>query len=162
MTDDVNEQLDALYAELPTIDCQGHCWDSCGPIDMSSAEQWRIRRAGVFIPLRSFTRDGPSTCTALTAFRQCSVYDVRPLICRIWGLTKRLPCAYGCRPSRWLTEPEAYELLARAYDISGQQALAHYARLAASPEHQKLMTTLRDQLDIDAEVIVSKVNRRRP
>jgi Fe-S-cluster containining protein len=137
--------LDALYAELPRIDCVGLCRDTCGPIDMSRAERQRIARAGVDIPAGSLiTYD----CPALTMLGQCSVYKIRPLICRIWGLTKRLHCNYGCRPSRWLTEPEAYTLIARAYDISGQRDKARQARLAAAPEHQAMMTTIRDVLSV--------------
>lgn len=50
-TPSVAAQLDALYAEVPTIDCQGLCWDSCGRIDMSNAERRRIQaERGVDIP----------------------------------------------------------------------------------------------------------------
>ena len=34
--------LDALYAELPHLECRGLCWHSCGPIDMSHTERDRI------------------------------------------------------------------------------------------------------------------------
>lgn len=141
-------RLDALYAELPTIECQGFCHTSCGPIDMSAAERERItREKGITIPAGSFLRDGPSDCVALTMLRRCSVYDIRPLVCRIWGLTKRMPCGYGCRPSRWLTEPEAYTLMARAYEISGQDKLARMSQAAALPENQAAMTAIRDRLN---------------
>lgn len=127
--------LDALYAELPTIDCQGFCHDSCGPIDMSSAERARIAEQGVTIERGAwFTDLRPIRCPALTMFRQCSVYQIRPLICRIWGLTKRMPCTYGCRPSRWLSEPEAYALLGRAFTIAGDEAdAAAFTHAAANP-----------------------------
>lgn len=132
-------ELDELYAQLPTIECQGFCWDSCGPIDMAGAERARIARAGVNIPQGSFTRDGPSLCPALTMLHQCSVYEIRPLICRLWGLSRRLRCNYGCKPSRQLSEPEMYELIARAYDISGQPQEAAMARAATLPENQELL-----------------------
>lgn len=153
MTEAQDRALDALYAELPAIECAGLCWDSCGPIDMSAAERTRIARvSNMDIPRGNFLRDGPSLCPALTIFKRCSVYEIRPLICRIWGLTKMLPCSYGCRPDRWLTEPEAYELIARAHEISGDQEQAEMARMAARPEHQDKMRTIRRQLDLQSEV----------
>lgn len=129
------QQLDDLYAELPAIDCQGLCWDSCDRIDMSRAERRRIAAdAGVEIP-DGTKAAGPTLCVALTMFRQCGVYEIRPLICRLWGLIESLPCTFGCRPDRYLTDQEAYEFIARAYDISGQRAEAARVRAPwATPE----------------------------
>lgn len=72
---DVYAQLDALYAELPKLECRGKCQDSCGPIDMGLAERQRIAEQGVKIPPLS------SPCPALTFLGTCGVYEVRPLIC---------------------------------------------------------------------------------
>lgn len=142
------QQLDALYAELPTIDCQGMCWDSCGPIQMTGVERQRIHReAGVEIPDRSWLRDGSGLCPALNMFHQCSVYQIRPLICRIWGMTRRLRCNYGCKPDRMLSEPQAYEFIARAMEICGDHEGAATARLATLPENQQELA--RAWADID-------------
>lgn len=111
----VYEQLDALYAELPSIDCQGLCSDSCGPIPAGLYEQRRIEgEAG-----KPLTCSGAADCSMLTADRRCSVYPVRPMICRLWGLTEDLRCPYGCKPSRLLTVQEGYRFLQRAYEIAG-------------------------------------------
>ena len=32
----------------------------------------------------------------------CEVYDERPLICRLFGTTPRLPCPNGRRPEEWV------------------------------------------------------------
>lgn len=127
--------LDGLYAKVPTIDCQGFCWDSCGRIGMSRAEDARIvRETGVQIP--DGTRAaGPAVCVALTMLRRCSVYEIRPLICRLWGVIKSMPCTFGCRPERYLSDAEAYELIAQAYDIAGQHEEADATRAPwATPE----------------------------
>jgi hypothetical protein len=43
---------------------------------------------------------------------QCTrIFDLDPMVCRIYGLTKRLACPYGCEPDRWLTDAEADTLL---------------------------------------------------
>jgi Fe-S-cluster containining protein len=139
-----DEQLDALYAELPTIECQGHCWDSCGPIDMAAGERARIREAGVDIPAGRFTVTGPKTCEALTWAHQCSVYDIRPLICRLWGLNREMVCNFGCKPSRLLSDRETYELIARAHEISGDHEEAEKLRaMLAWPDFDERMKSAR-------------------
>lgn len=104
--------LDALYAELPTIECQGYCASSCGPIQMTEPEWKRIRLRLGFTPQAIST-----TCPMLVRDR-CSVYPLRPLICRLWGIVERMPCPWGCEPEpRHLTTRESYLLLARAQMI---------------------------------------------
>jgi Fe-S-cluster containining protein len=141
---DAYQQLDAIYADLPTIDCQGFCHTSCGPIDMSRHERTRIRTAtGISIDARSAIRDGWADCPALTQFGRCSVYDLRPIICRLYGLTRQLPCGYGCRPERWLTDKQAMEYLARVAEISGEAAFATAVRsVAADPAMRALLHTV--------------------
>ncbi len=109
-----DRELDALYAQLPAIACQGLCHDSCGPIDMSVRERARIiERAG---PVTC----GPgASCSMLTAQRRCGVYDIRPTICRLWGLMRALRCPYGCEPQRWLSDAEAVALIVEADRIGG-------------------------------------------
>lgn len=116
----VERQLDALYDELPHIECRGKCWDSCGPVEMSLAERRRVEEAHGQ-PLA--TKDGLNsclTCTALTPMGTCSVYEVRPLVCRLWGLTETMRCPYGCVPEGGhLTDEEGFSLLGRALELGG-------------------------------------------
>lgn len=51
------------------------------------------------------------TCPLLTPQRRCAAYESRPMICRLWGMVKKMRCPFGCRPSRWLSDCEADELL---------------------------------------------------
>lgn len=119
--------LEALYAELPTIDCKGACWTSCGPIRMTGLEHRRVEEAGVAIPEGTAAS---GLCPALTMLRRCAVYDSRPTICRLFGLTRNLRCSHGCMPStgRLLTDEEGYDFLARAHEIAGEQAQADQLR----------------------------------
>lgn len=110
-------QLDALYAELPTIDCQGLCSESCGPIPAGDFEQRRLERES------GKALSCPDSCSMLVD-RRCSVYDVRPMICRLWGVTEDLPCPIGCRPSRVLSVEEGYSFLQRAFQIAGYPSKA--------------------------------------
>ncbi len=145
----VQQQLDELYAKIPRIECRGQCWDTCGPIDMATAERTRINDvAGVDIPRGTFAYDGPSTCPALGMMKTCTVYEIRPLICRLWGVAEGMPCTYGCRPERYLTEAETYELLAQAHDISGDQEMAKMVRAANDPAHREALRAAREQIEI--------------
>jgi Fe-S-cluster containining protein len=125
--------LEELYAELPTIECQGLCWNSCGPIDMSDVERRRISERGVDIGPRDDFRtmlwvnnvravNGESLlCPALDQFHRCTVYEVRPLICRAWGVGRgEMACPYGCAVSdRRLKQTEITKLLWRSLRIGG-------------------------------------------
>ena len=127
-----DDQLDALYGELPPMECRGKCTDSCGSVAMTQPENDRIRRAGVALPLLGAF--GAEKCPALTGLGLCSVHPVRPMICRLWGMTARMRCPHGCRPEGGhLTDQQAYYLLARAAEIAGELELANrFRRVAVS------------------------------
>lgn len=155
--------LDALYAELPSIECRGKCWDSCGPIGMTGVEHRRLREAGAEVPNNTIFPPPPgSLCPALTMFNQCGVYEIRPLICRLWGLIEGvLPCTYGCRPDRYLTDAEAHEFIARAYDIDGQHdKAAQWRALYATPEAAKRSTKVSRALVEEGELMHDLRERR--
>jgi hypothetical protein len=57
---------------------------------------------GIHLPpvaeaVASYLMDGDYTCPALKDGR-CSVYDVRPTLCRLWGVVEDMPCPWGCVP----------------------------------------------------------------
>jgi hypothetical protein len=116
---DAFAKLDALYARLPAIDCRGLCGEACGPILLTTVEADRLRRAH---PTRQAPRtrlDGARRrCIYLTPTERCSVYAVRPLICRVYGLVKRMSCPFGCVPSAWLTD-HAFVAIARELERLG-------------------------------------------
>lgn len=110
MTDN---ELDAIYATLPKLVCQQKCGSFCGPIKVGP-DEWRrlVAAAGAEPSARSlFTA---LRCPFVTAAGTCSVYDVRPMICRLWGAVRAvMACPHGCQPSRWLNEDETWALLAK-------------------------------------------------
>lgn len=129
-------QLDALYRELPTIACQRQCQDACGPIFMSRVEWQRIIKKLGYEP-RGCTSD--LVCPMLQQ-GLCSVYHVRPMICRLWGLVETLRCPWGCEPSRVLTHAEGLLYIARADYISDPEH-------AMPPEEfERLMASHPDRL----------------
>lgn len=113
--------LDALYAQLPAMECRGRCGPlCCGSIDMTPLERQRIRdRHQVDIPVLP---PGPKMCPALTMFNSCGVYDLRPAICRLWGVAGFLRCRFGCRPEGGWWRPKRALLWLFEVQVAGGQA----------------------------------------
>lgn len=131
--------LDVLYAELPSIDCQGKCLESCGPIVMSRIEWKRILRHPVLKGKKEPRMRPDFSCPFLVSER-CGVYKIRPMICRLWGVVESMPCHWGCVPDRTLTHAEGYEFLIRADIVSARteedatELQAALAYLQANPD----------------------------
>lgn len=121
--------LEEIYAELPDIDCLGRCADSCHNIDMTGVERQRIAdTAGVVIPRRTI-HDEPVRCVALTMFNRCAVHAIRPLICRLWGLTRGMRCSYGCIPhGGYLPDEAVIDLIIRVHEAAGEHERAAQLR----------------------------------
>jgi hypothetical protein len=94
--------VDAEYAKIPAIACQKKCRGSCSPVGqlMTTFERDRIiARTGV--APNGFAGDTieamrAESCNLLTADGLCSVHDIRPAICRVWGVDRQLACPNGC------------------------------------------------------------------
>lgn len=115
------ERLQAVYAELPTLQCKGLCHESCGPI-VAPLLEWAIASDGR-LDLRLKRR---LTCPLLTDDKRCSAYEKRPLICRIYGMVDNplMRCEHGCTPSRWLTDEDVDHLFRRVHAIQGSEHFA--------------------------------------
>lgn len=114
--------LQEIYDEIPAmVGCKGHCWASCGPVPMSDRESQRLRERGYKVADVRSARSLRETfwCEALTGDGKCGAYDARPLLCRVWGATKAMPCPYGCVPERTLGEEETWRLVLESFAIGG-------------------------------------------
>lgn len=136
-------QLDAVYAELPTVACKGLCQESCGPIvqSRSMAKQELLRMQDWGGERRGRQQRRPLTCPYLTAEDEtgrCSIYEVRPLICRLWGMVDHpmMRCPHGC---------EATEILPQRAGVAAMAIVATVAGvLAPEPNYIRLADMLRD------------------
>lgn len=123
----LDDALNALYAEVPGAGCKGLCVDSCGPIVATAGEAGRMFKAsGKRLDVGDDLR-----CGYLDRAGKCSVYDVRPLICRLYGSVdhRLLRCPYGCAPETLLTNREAQRLLWRSRDVGGPPVRAMEAEV---------------------------------
>ncbi|HUX89430.1 MAG TPA: YkgJ family cysteine cluster protein [Gallionellaceae bacterium] len=80
--------------QIPSFPCKAGCHDCCGPVTASSEEMANL-------PVKSIAEHEAAlaelSCPHLGK-NGCEVYDDRPLICRLFGTTPRLPCPNGKRP----------------------------------------------------------------
>lgn len=108
------KELRELWARVPkVIDCQRKCAASCGPIGCTEKERSLIEeRSGRVLRSEGSRRD----CSMLKGDR-CTVYSIRPLICRLWGVVESMSCPHGCKPERTLTDQEGLAIMAEAADL---------------------------------------------
>lgn len=104
------EQLRYLRTQIPNFACIDGCHDCCGPVTTSSVEMARL-------PSKSQAERE----AALAAYncphlgpQGCTVYAERPLICRLFGTTPRLPCPHGQRPLT-MVDPRIDQLVQRFF-----------------------------------------------
>lgn len=118
-------EVDALYKKLPELDCKGLCQECCGPILMTRLEWWRIQqRTGMSLEKFQQETSKDYVCAMLDKSKgACKVYDIRPMVCRIWGSTPKVKCPFGCQPKRWVEDEEVAELLTEVDKISARNGL---------------------------------------
>lgn len=81
--------------QIPEFACIPGCHDCCGPVLASTDELARLpqktmQERGAALERWDCAHLGPHGCT---------VYAERPLVCRLFGTTPRLPCPHGRRPA---------------------------------------------------------------
>lgn len=101
------KRLEAIYASIPKMECLGKCQQSCGAIGLFPVEVKNLRNVEISLP----TVDDNLTCSKLSPLGTCSIYEQRPLICRLYGQVRKLQCPHGCKPERWIAQDESRELL---------------------------------------------------
>lgn len=116
------EQLEALYRQIPRLNCKGLCgWNEatqdgcCGPLRMTRLERSRIVKAVGHAP-----KADPVTwkCNMLQDGR-CLAYKERSFVCRIWGVLRAMKCPHGCIPERWMTVQESMDIQRQISEIGG-------------------------------------------
>jgi Fe-S-cluster containining protein len=121
------EAIDRIYAQLPTIVCKRKCTIACGAVVLTDLEARRLQVTAHVKPRTiPLTLDSGKTierCIYLQGERVCKVYDVRPLICRVFGLVKMLSCMHGCVPDRWLSDLDYLQLATLVERLGGGRVL---------------------------------------
>jgi len=130
--------LEALYAELPQMECTGQCESYCGPLVMTRTEFDLIKQETGVRP----TVNQAEKCIFLRNGR-CSIYNIRPLICRMWGQAENIMCPWGCKSERPLTQKEGQDFINRASEICHEwiaTVTAQRGKQLIQEEHDKSKT----------------------
>ncbi len=106
------KRIRGLWRSIPKVACKGLCSDSCTVIEMSVVERRILEReAGE----RQYTR--PDGSCSLLKNGRCSAYDVRPTVCRLFGVVPEMACEHGCEPVA--DSGAGFQYLARAEALGG-------------------------------------------
>lgn len=108
------ERLNALYKQIPTVECKGLCTIACANIHVTELEEHRLR-----VHAHQKLKTLPNGVCQFLKNDRCSIYSLRPMICRIWGVIRSLSCMHGCVPQKWLTFPEFHEIAKEIESITG-------------------------------------------
>ncbi|MGE6792208.1 hypothetical protein SAMN05216206_1318 [Pseudomonas guineae] len=109
-------KIDQLRLQIPSFACVPGCHDCCGPVTASSEEMSRL-------PVKSAAKHDAAlaefNCVHLGP-QGCTVYDQRPLICRLFGTTPSLPCPQGRGPEQMTesaVEKQVHNLIASTRQV---------------------------------------------
>lgn len=104
--------LDRFYRRIPTMTCPPGCFRCCGPIWMSRAERDRLPET---------PDDAANYMCPFIVDGKCSVYEKRPLICRLFGVSDASPltCFEGGSAERTLSEEETGAIMVKYINFCG-------------------------------------------
>ena len=98
--------INYLRKHIPSFNCTPGCHDCCGPVTASSEEMARLpekSEADHNAALEELSCPHLGTFSgANTNNKGCTVYEERPLICRLFGTTPKLACPNGQRPEKMI------------------------------------------------------------
>lgn len=105
-------ELKKLHDQIPSFKCIKGCTDCCGPVFMTELE----------LSLIGFQRIPHSTKCPYAQKGGCSIYDRRPIICRLFGVVndKFLTCSFGKGPALKLDNDTSRWILTKSQLISAK------------------------------------------
>lgn len=80
--------LTELRQTIPDAECKGLCHQACGIVPFAPIENAAIKNQK---PIKT------TTCPYLDENNQCSEYENRPIMCRLYGVSENLTCQFGCK-----------------------------------------------------------------
>jgi len=96
---EIQKKLEKIYAKIPNFECK-HCHECEGPIIWFKPEEIIIRdyleknNMQYIKWTKEEFQKNKNKCPYLMDDR-CSIYPVRPIVCRLQGTTEDLPCKHN-------------------------------------------------------------------
>ena len=94
-----------LYKKIPKFECAKGCNKCCGIVPVVPQEAKNLNLKNVKLLPHSGL-----TCK-FTSKNGCTVYENRPLLCRLFGVVQTMACTCGGKPERLLTSEEENQLI---------------------------------------------------
>ena len=103
--------IEDLYELIPDFICPEGCHECCKSFGVPSRTRVEDERLREFLRAHSMQPGEAqgNTCPYLNE-RGCSIYPVRPFICRLYGTSPNYLCKMGVTPLRLMHEDEEEEL----------------------------------------------------
>lgn len=115
--EEIRFRLEEIWRKIPEIECK-MCGKCCGPHFWFYAEYLVIKDYLQKRGLKErFAKSLFDLCPYLDENKKCIIYEVRPTICRLFGVVEGLECPY-VRAERYLTRKEAYEILSEVENLA--------------------------------------------
>lgn len=104
-------KIQDLYALIPEFPCLPGCTACCRAFGIPSQTRTETRRIRKYLKEKGlpFKPAEGTTCPYVSDLG-CTIYPVRPFICRLFGASPNLLCHLGARPLGLLHEDEEADL----------------------------------------------------
>jgi hypothetical protein len=104
-------QIDDLYSLIPDFQCTAGCHACCEDFGVPSRTPVEDERLKSFLAQHSIQQGNARgrRCPYLNA-AGCSIYPVRPLICRLYGTSPSYRCKMNVSPLRLMHEDQEAEI----------------------------------------------------
>lgn len=118
-------KIGEVQKQIPSFKCKDGCADCCGPVLATRLEWKRIyERIGrteeqLRKEISERLNKNDFRCVLLGPDNKCTVYDIRPTICRLFGASESktpnacLVCPHGVGPEKFLNEQETTDILVK-------------------------------------------------
>ena len=134
-------KLADIYEQIPKSTCPEGCGKCCGPVFPSLAESRNIKDwcKVHHVEYREFLVLGEDgMCPYLTEAKRCAIYQVRPFLCRLAGVSTELRCPIDqCQAQRQLNRRQS-DALYKAIYLHGKE----------KPRTEKHAQLIRDALGL--------------
>jgi Fe-S-cluster containining protein len=132
--------IEDIYKQIPISTCPPGCGKCCGILYPSTTEIQNVKSycERKHIPFIEFHMTVGLDCPYLQLDKSCGIYEVRPFLCRIMGVSVDIDCPLKkCKPSRLLNSPQSRKLYTGIY--------MHGKEKARRNRHVKILRTILDE-----------------
>ena len=104
-------EIEDLYELVPSFQCKPGCIECCVDFGVPSRTRVEEERIGEYVKTHGVERHQVTglRCPYVTA-SGCAIYEVRPLICRLYGTSPNYRCRLRVQPVSLLHEDEEADI----------------------------------------------------